>query len=67
MGENSCWLILLSARFRLGKIVQQSYEKGEIMRNAQRLVKIKGNGALAYAEKMAERMQELGEDEDRVF
>ena len=37
------------------------------MRNAERLLKAKGNGALAYAEKIAERMQELEKDEDQVF
>jgi len=42
-------------------------EKGEIIRNARRLLKSKGDGALNYAKKMAERMQESGEDEDQVF
>ena len=46
---------------------QKSWEKGEIMRNAQRLVKAKGNGAKDYAEKMAKRMQETGEEEDQAF
>ena len=41
--------------------------KGEVMRNAQRLVKAKGDKALDYAEKMAKRMQETGEEEDQVF
>ena len=47
--------------------MQQSFEKGEIMCNARRLILAKGDRALAYAEKMAERKQELGEDEDEVF
>ena len=37
------------------------------MRNAQRLVMAKGDGALGYAEKMAERMQETGEEDDQDF
>ena len=37
------------------------------MRNAQRLVMAKGDGAVAYAEKMAERMQETGEEDDQAF
>ncbi len=44
-----------------------TFERGEIMRNAQRLVGAKGDGALGYAEKMAERMQENGEDNDQAF
>ena len=43
-----------------------SYE-GEIMRNAQRLLKARGDGALGYAKKMAERVQETGDEEDRAF
>ena len=37
------------------------------MRNAQRLIKAKGDGAAGYAEKMAERMQETGEEKNQVF
>ena len=37
------------------------------MRNAQRLKIAKGDGAVGYAEKMAERMQESGEDDDQAF
>ena len=41
--------------------------RGEIMRNAQRLVMSRGDGALEYASKVAERMQDIGDDEDQVF
>ncbi len=41
--------------------------KGEIMRNAQRLLTTRGDGALGYAKKMAERVQETGDEEDRAF
>jgi len=47
--------------------MKKPYEKGEIMRNARRLIKAKGNGALGYAEKMAKRMRETGEEDDQVF
>ena len=47
--------------------MDKTSNKGEIMRNAQRLLKAKGNGAVGYAEKMAERMQETGEENDQVF
>ena len=41
--------------------------KGEIMRNAQRLVKAKGKGAVGYANNMAERMQESNNEENQAF
>ncbi len=47
--------------------MQKPANKGEIMRNAQRLVMARGDGALGYAEKMAERMQETGEEDDQAF
>ena len=47
--------------------MDKTSNKGEIMRNAQRLLKSKGNGAVGYAENMAERMRETGEEEDQVF
>ena len=47
--------------------MKNKVNKGEIMRNAQRLVMAKGDGALGYAEKMAERMQETGEEDDQAF
>jgi hypothetical protein len=47
--------------------LKKPVNKGEIMRNAQRLIKTKGNGAQGYAEKMAERMQEKGEDDNQAF
>lgn len=37
------------------------------MRNAQLLVSSKGAGALNHAEKMVERMNEIGNEEDQVF
>ena len=37
------------------------------MRNALRLLKTKGDGALGYAEKKAKRMQEAGEEDDQAF
>lgn len=47
--------------------MSKSWEKGEILRNARRLVQAKGDDALGYAEKMAERMQERGDEEDQAF
>ena len=41
--------------------------KGEIMRNAQRLILARGDGALGYAKKMAERMQKEGDEEEQAF
>ena len=47
--------------------MQESTEKGEIMRNAQRLLTARGDDALSYAKKMAERVQETGDEEDQAF
>ena len=41
--------------------------KGEIMRNAQLLIRSKGDRALDHAEKMVKRMQKTGEEEDQAF
>ena len=41
--------------------------RGEIMRRAQLLVKSKGEAALDYTNKMAERKEELGEEDDLVY
>ena len=40
---------------------------GEIMRNAQRLVNSRGDGAHEYACNMAIRMDEIGEETDQAF
>ena len=48
-------------------MVTKPWEKGEILRNARRLVQTKGKGALGYAEKMAKSMQEAGNEEDQAF
>ena len=40
--------------------------KSEIMRNAQLLIRSKGGGALDHAEKMVERMHEMGNDDDQA-
>ena len=45
----------------------KTWEKGEILRNARRLVKTKGDGALGYAEKMAKKMRDTGEEDDQAF
>ena len=47
--------------------MNKQWEKGEILRNARRLVQAKGDGALDYAEKKAKRMQEAGEEDDQAF
>ena len=47
--------------------MSKSWEKGEILRNARRLVQAKGDGALSYAEKMVKKMQETGEEDDQAF
>ena len=47
--------------------MEKPKEKGEIMRNAQRLLTTRGDGALGYAKKMAERMQDTGDEEDQAF
>jgi len=43
------------------------YEKGEIMRNAQRLIKSKGDKALGYAKRVAEKKKEAGAEKDQAF
>jgi hypothetical protein len=50
-----------------GHLVDKTSNKGEILRNAQRLVQTRGDGAVGYAKKMAERMQETGEVDDQAF
>ena len=47
--------------------MSKSWEKGEILRNARRLVQTKGDSALGYAEKMAKRMRDPGEADDPAF
>ena len=47
--------------------MSKSWEKGEILQNARRLVQTKGDSALGYAEKMAKRMRETGEEDDPAF
>ncbi len=47
--------------------MSKSWEKGEILRNARRLVQAKGDGALSYAEKMAKKMRETGEEDNQAF
>lgn len=47
--------------------MNKSWEKGEILRNARRLVQAKGDGALGYAEKMAKKMQEREDEENQAF
>jgi hypothetical protein len=50
-----------------GHLVDKTSNKVEIMRNAQRIVKARGDGAVGYAKKMAERMQEAGDEEEQEF
>ena len=45
----------------------QTTMKGEILRNAMRLVKTRGDGALKYAKRKAERMQDDGDEEDQIY
>ncbi len=47
--------------------MSKSWEKGEILRNARRLVQAKGDDALKYAEKMAKKMRETGEEDNQAF
>ena len=47
--------------------MQKPEEKGEIMRHALMLVNSKGDGAVDHANKMAERMQETGDEDDQAF
>lgn len=46
---------------------QELSGRGEIMRRAQLLIKGKGDDALDYANKMAARKEELGEEEDFAY
>ena len=48
-------------------LMQEPKGKGEIMRNAQRLLKTRGDGALGYSKKMTERMQKEGDEEEQAF
>ncbi len=47
--------------------MNKPWEKGEILRNARRLVQAKGDSALGYAEKMAKRMEERGDEDNQAF
>ena len=47
--------------------MKESWEKGEIMRNARRLLKYRRDGALEHANKMAERMTEEGDEKNQAF
>ena len=48
-------------------MAQQTAMQGEVMRNAMRLVKTRGDGALQYAKNKAESMQDVGEEEDHIY
>ncbi len=48
-------------------LAQQTTMKGEVMRNAMRLVKTRGEGALQFAKSQAERMQDDGDEEDQIY
>ncbi len=48
-------------------LAQQTTMKGEVMRNAMRLVKTRGEGALQFAKSQAERMQDEGDEEDQIY
>ena len=45
----------------------KSSMRGEVIRNAQRLIQTRGDGAYNYACKMADRMQEIGDENDQAF
>ncbi len=47
--------------------MEEPKEKGEIMRHATRLVNTMGDGAVDHAKKMAERMQDEGDEENQAF
>ncbi len=48
-------------------MAEQTSMKGEVLRNAMRLVKARGDDALQYAKRKAERMQDEGEEEDQIY
>jgi hypothetical protein len=48
-------------------MTEKPMEKGEIMRHAVMLVNSMGDRAVDHAHKMAERMQESGDEEDQKF
>ena len=48
-------------------LAQQTAVKGEVLRNAMRLVKTRGDDALPFAKRKAERMQDEGEEEDQIY
>ena len=48
-------------------LAQQTAVKGEVLRNAMRLVKARGDDALPFAKRKAERMQDEGEEEDQIY
>ncbi len=48
-------------------LAQQTTIKGEVMRNAMRLVKARGDGALPFAKSKAERMHDEGDEEDQIY
>ena len=41
--------------------------QGEVIRNAQRLVKYRGQGALGYSKMMVERMIDEGDEQDQAY
>ena len=47
--------------------MDETRSNGEIMRNALRLVKYRGDGALDYTEMMVGRMQDEGDEHDQIF
>ncbi len=49
------------------KLVTDSSMEGEIMKRANLLFKSKGKGALDYANKMLDSVQESGDEEDKAY
>ena len=47
--------------------MEKAKEKGEIMSNAMRLIQSKGDEALEYAKKQAEKPPEPGKEKDQEF
>ena len=47
--------------------MKKSSMRGEVMRNAQRLIQTRGSGAFDYACNIADRMQELDEEKNQAF